>query len=89
MPNPQSGPNLVLTVKLKGAADSLSVKIYSAALTLISEIQLGAASPGWNLLAGAYSQKLASGAYFIQVSAQKDGKNFKASKTGKYFYFNY
>jgi hypothetical protein len=75
-PNPVMGSqidNARIGVKLKGAADALTVKVYTRAMTVVGVLELGPHGPGWQhlRLPDAFKQAAGNGTYFYVVSGRR------------------
>lgn len=74
VPNPQSGPGLVLAIKLESPADALEAEIYSPAMTLlVREKQAGTYNAGWSRWRTA-DHGLGAGLYFVRLRALNAGR---------------
>lgn len=69
VPNPQSGPGLVLAVQLESPADALEAEVYSPAMTLlVRDKHVGSYGAGWSRWTTA-DHGLGEGLYFFRARA--------------------
>jgi hypothetical protein len=73
VPNPQYGPLLRLHFKLKGRADSVEVKLYTAAMVRAGGARAeGPFRRGWSSCALAWPAELPTGLYYAVVTARSN-----------------
>jgi hypothetical protein len=81
-PNPN--PRFV-SVLLEGAADKITLKVYTAAWVLVGRSQSGAVAPGWSRLSlPAPLAGAPRGLYYFVVQAEAQGR-LSQPKTGRFF----
>jgi hypothetical protein len=81
LPNPQGGEFINLALHLSAPCESLRIRLYSAATTLVWEGSAPGLPGGWNQ-AQFRSPSLAQGLYFYRLEAQAQGQK-AASRIGK------
>lgn len=75
VPNPQSGPGLVLAIELESPADALETEIYSPAMTLLMrDKQLGTYGAGWSRWSTT-DHGLGAGLYFVRIRALNNSRS--------------
>jgi len=70
---PAQNPNpTALAVQLKRGVDKLTLKIYSAAMAVVAQQELGSCGPGWQTLPlpAAFLAQAPNGTYYFVVVAQ-------------------
>ena len=83
MPNPSSGPDLTLAVRLSAPASGLVLRLYTPAFTCVLLRRVEIALPaGWSQVRVA-SHGLAAGLIYARVQPIKDSTLGKASPVGR------
>jgi hypothetical protein len=83
-PNPNPGS---ISVLLNGPAESLELKVYTAAMVAVGSRQRGASLGGWVQipLPDGIKNSASAGLYYYVVSGRNGGKRAKAPHSGKLF----
>jgi hypothetical protein len=82
VPNPNPG---TLAIRLDGAADRVTVRIYSVAETCVAVVQTGPLPSGWSTLALplTWSASAPNGLYFAQAVAEQGSRRSLPSASAK------
>jgi len=87
VPNPVQGPSFQLAYQLLGDADQVRVRIYSAAMARVLDLDLGRRQRGPQLETVNLPPDLALGAYFLRLDV-REGRQEQASKIVRFFRLN-
>ena len=87
--NPAHGPVLYFDVKLGGAADTVQLKIYTKAMTMVMSRRLsGQFQGGWNQVPVPVGNLLLpSGLYYVLIQSGNGGQTSgSTAKIGRFLY---